>query len=216
MIYATMCIGSDWADKYKKSISNFSKKNKLHILTDNLDIFSESVCYPYNRDVFSYYEKINFILQLSKQYNQRITYLDLDFLDIFDTNYHYDDYTLYTYRLYDLNSENPLTLWFGDIERDLQKNLLSNISCSETINYYIPEALISLPPLYNIDNIISDSKIIQNIIENIYNKNTISKFNRLEKYKNGIGFVEGWGITALSVKYKIPVCDYEWRKMNLI
>lgn len=34
MIYATMCIGNKWLNKYRDTINVFSSKNHLEILTD--------------------------------------------------------------------------------------------------------------------------------------------------------------------------------------
>jgi len=47
MIYATMCIGSSWVTKFKKSINEFGKNNTLYILTDSPDEFSncETIIY---------------------------------------------------------------------------------------------------------------------------------------------------------------------------
>ena len=59
MIYATMCVGNKWTNKYKTSINNFSKENTLHIFTDDMISFENCVCHEYTRDVFSYYEKIS-------------------------------------------------------------------------------------------------------------------------------------------------------------
>ena len=39
MIYATMCIGSEWVGKFKHSINTFGKSNTLYILTDSPDEF---------------------------------------------------------------------------------------------------------------------------------------------------------------------------------
>ena len=66
MIYATMCVGSKWTTKYQHIINAFSSKNHLEVLTDNIDIFDNSYNTLYDRDIFSYYEKINFIFNLSK------------------------------------------------------------------------------------------------------------------------------------------------------
>ena len=97
MIYATMCIGKEWIEKYKETINNFSNKNKLHILTDEPIHFKNCITDEYTRDVFSYYEKINFIFKLSKKYKERIYYIDADWLGSYDTNIKVDDDSLYTY-----------------------------------------------------------------------------------------------------------------------
>ena len=59
-----MCVGEHWIEKFKNNINNFSKKNNLHILTDDTSKFQNCSCYQYTRNVFSYYEKIKFILDL--------------------------------------------------------------------------------------------------------------------------------------------------------
>ena len=82
-----MCVGSKWTTKYQHIINAFSSKNHLEVLTDNVDIFHNSYNTLYDRDIFSYYEKINFIFNLSKKYNQRITYIDCDWLNAYNTRY---------------------------------------------------------------------------------------------------------------------------------
>ena len=79
MIYATKCIGEEWNSKYVNSVNKFCKKNDLHILTDNNTLFLNGICYPYQRDVFSYYEKINHILNISEKYKERVTYIAVSY-----------------------------------------------------------------------------------------------------------------------------------------
>ena len=211
MIYATMCVGKEWVKKHKTIINNFSEKNILHILTDEIDEFINAKVYEYSRDVFSYYEKINFILSLSKKYNERVTYIDCDWLEKYNTSFNYDDDSLYSYRIFNLDEFNNVTVFFTDIEKQLRESLLNNISSGGYIKKYVPEALISFPNLKNIDDIISDVKILQPIIENIYNKESITN-PRLDRYKHGIGYVEGWAISAISIKYNIQLKVCDWRK----
>ena len=75
--------------------------------------------------------------------------------------------------------------------------------------------MIVFPYLENIDDIIEDSKILQEYIEKEYNSNSITH-KRLDRYKDGIGYVEGWGITALCIKYNIPIVETNWRKQRII
>lgn len=215
MIYATMCIGQNWIDKYKDIINEFSKSNTIHILTDVISEFNNTNVHLYQRDVFSYYEKINFILDLVKEYNQRITYIDCDWLSTYNTLLEYDNNSLYTYRIFDLDEYNDVTEWFTDIERDFRKSLLTDISSKGFITEYVPEALISFPNLKNIDDIISDIKTLQPIIEKTYNKESLTT-PRLNRYKHGIGYAEGWSISAVSVKYDIPLKIVDRRKKTLI
>mgnify|MGYP001599901571 CR=1 FL=1 len=214
MIYATMCVGSKWTTKYQHIINAFSSKNHLEVLTDNTS-FENCICHHYTREVFSYYEKINFIFNLSKKYNQRITYIDCDWLNAYNTNITYDDITLYSYDIFDLFIENPLTKFFGENEHHLRDTLLSHISLNESIKYYIPEALISLPKVNEIDKMISDIKTIQPILENNYNsKNRNPRYYRY--VKAGIGYGEGWAPSAICQKYNIPIDKVDWKRKMLL
>ena len=63
--------------------------------------------------------------------------------------------------------------------------------------------------------IIKDNKVLQSIIEKTYNQNTVTR-DKLKRYKSGIGYCEGWGMSTLCTKYNIPVKPYNWRKDILI
>jgi len=215
MIYATMCIGKEWIEKYKETINNFSNKNKLHILTDEPIHFKNCITDEYTRDIFSYYEKINFILKLSKKYKERIYYIDVDWLSSYNTDIKLTDNAIYTYRNFILNEKNAVTAFFTETELLIRKTILSKIGINKTLKDYIGEALIIFPYNENIDNIISDSKILQKYLENLYHKESITK-KRLNRYKKGIGYAEGWAITALVNKYNIPIKQIDWRKESLI
>ncbi len=216
MIYATMCVGNKWTNKYKTSINNFSKENTLHIFTDDMKSFENCVCHEYTRDVFSYYEKINFVLKLSKEYKERICYIDTDWLQGYDTNIIVDNHSVYTYTNFNLSDDNVVTNFFTDIEIELQKTILRKIGIDKELEYYMGEAILFFPYNENIDDIISDSKTLQEYLENTYHQTTITK-KRLDRYKKGIGYAEGWGITALMVKYNIPIKQItNWRKKKLL
>ncbi len=215
MIYATMCIGNRWLNKYQDTINVFSSKNHLEILTDNPIGLTGSHITLYERNIFSYYEKINFIFNLSKKYNQRITYIDSDWLVRYNTDIKYDDMTLYSYHIFDLYKESELTKFFEENEYHLRDTLLSNISLNESIKYYIPEALISLPKVNEIDKMIYDIKTIQPILENNYNsKNRNPRYYRY--VKAGIGYGEGWAPSAICQKYNIPIDKVDWKRKMLL
>jgi hypothetical protein len=210
-----MCVGTKWLTRYQHTLNVFSSKNHLEILTDNPNGLTGSHITLYERDIFSYYEKVNFMFNLSKKYNERITYIDTDWLEGYNTNIKYDDITLYSYEIFNLSDENILTKWFTEKEHYFRKSLLSNILVNTNIDFYIPEALISIPQLNNIDNIQFDLKIIQPIIENWYDlKNKTPRFRRY--IKNGIGYAEGWGVSAVCKKYNIPIDKVDWKKQTLL
>ena len=215
MIYATMCIGKEWVDKHKNIINNFSKHNKLHILTDSENEFKDCVKEKYTRDVFSYYEKINFIFKLSKKYKERIYYIDVDWLGSYDTNIKVDDNSLYTYTNFLLNEKNVVTDFFTEKEWKIKETILSKIGVNGELKDYIAEALIFFPYNKNINEIISDSKILQEYLEKEYNEFSVTS-KRLDRYKKGIGYGEGFGLTALVTKYKIPIKQIDWRKKTIL
>ena len=215
MIYATMCIGKEWIEKYKETINNFSNKNKLHILTDEPIHFKNCITDEYTRDVFSYYEKINFIFKLSKKYKQRIYYIDADWIGSYNTDIKVNDNNLYTYTNFLLDDENIWTKFFTSKEIKIKENILSKIGIDRELKDYIGEALILFPYNENIDMIIDDSKILQEYLENEYNKSSITS-SRLDRYKKGIGYAEGWGLTALVTKYNIPIKQIDWRKKTIL
>lgn len=215
MIYATMCIGKEWIEKYKETINNFSNKNKLHILTDEPMHFKNCITDEYTRDIFSYYEKINFIFKLSKKYKERIYYIDVDWLSSYNTDIEVNDDNLYTYTNFLLDVENVWTKFFTSKEIKIKQNILSKIGIDGDLKDYIGEALILFPYSENIDMIIDDSKILQEYLENEYNKSSITS-SRLDRYKKGIGYAEGWGLTALVTKYNIPIKQIDWRKKTIL
>ena len=215
MIYATMCIGKEWIEKYKETINNFSNKNKLHILTDEPIHFKNCITDEYTRDIFSYYEKINFIFKLSKKYKERIYYIDVDWLSSYNTDIEVNDNNLYTYTNFLLDDENIWTKFFTSKEIKIKENILSKIGIDRELKDYIGEALILFPYNENIDMIIDDSKILQEYLENEYNKSSITS-SRLDRYKKGIGYAEGWGLTALVTKYNIPIKQIDWRKKTIL
>ena len=215
MIYATMCIGKEWIEKYKETINNFSNKNKLHILTDKPMHFKNCITDEYTRDIFSYYEKINFIFKLSKKYKERIYYIDVDWLSSYNTDIEVNDDNLYTYTNFLLDVENVWTKFFTSKEIKIKQNILSKIGIDGELKDYIGEALILFPYSENIDMIIDDSKILPEYLENEYNKSSITS-SRLDRYKKGIGYAEGWGLTALVTKYNIPIKQIDWRKKTIL
>ena len=86
---------------------------------------------------------------------------------------------------------------------------------------YIPEAIISFPYLTNLNEIINDFKKLQPVFERV--QNVKPKIESLYRYSNnGIGYGEGWAITAICIKYDIFVKDFSefpnktWEKIGLI
>ncbi len=216
MIYATMCVGKKWVKKHKDQINKFSKTNTLHILTDDNTSFENCICHHYTREVFSYYEKINLILNLSKEYKERIYYIDADWIRDYDTTLRIDDEdTIYSYSVIDLKDKSSYISRVVFEDTEVKDTIMKKIGIDTTINCYMGEAILLVPYNENIDDIISDSKILQKYLEETYHQNS-KTHKRLNRYKDGIGYAEGWGITALAIKYNIPIKESRWRKKIII
>lgn len=214
MIYATMCVGRDWCEVHSSNINYFAKNNKLHILTDFPDYFNNCEIHPYKRDIFSYYEKLNHIINLLEELKTRITYIDADWISFLNTNLEYDMSSLYSYDIFKLNSE-LLQNYFSEKNIEDLSKIFSMIGVNNVGNEYIPEALISFPYVNNIIEIKKDLKILQTPLENMYSYSPEQL--RLKRYsKNGVGYGEGWALTAICVKYGIPFTSIDWRKKSII
>ena len=221
MIYSTMCIGKKWVDKFKNSINNFGRKNTLYVLTDLPNEFPDCKTFLYTIEEFSYYEKINLMLDLLEKYKERVTYIDSDWLKHYNTNIKFLDESLYTYQIFLVDTK-PIASFFPNSELKKINNIINKIGLTEFGSRYIPEAVLSFPYFNNFNEIKKDFNVMQNPIENIYNKEVPVR-TALRKYsKHGIGYGEGFAITAVANKYNIDVKDFEefehhtWRKKVLI
>lgn len=214
MIYATMCIGSEWCEKYYNSINTFAETETVHILTDNPTYFPNCINYTYNRDVFSYYEKLNHIMTVSSKLKKRITYVDADWLSKVNTDLEYDDTSLYCYYHYNLIDADFIKVFGGGFKEKI-KPLLSKVGLNTIGDGYIPEAFISFPYLNNIQDISQDIFILQDPLEKMF---STSDRNRTDKYvaDGKIGYGEGWSLTILCEKYNINIIPTNWRKIELI
>ena len=221
MIYSTMCIGNEWVTKFKDSINKFGKDNTLYILTDLPEEFPNCETILYTRNEFSYYEKINLILDLLDTHKERITYIDADWLKHYNTNISFSDDCLYTYQIFYLNTK-PIMFFFPELELKKINKIVNLIGLEKFGNTYIPEAVLSFPYFNEFEEIKNDFNIMQNPIEDIYNKEVPVR-TALRKYsKHGIGYGEGLAITAVADKYNLCVKDfgefpnYTWRKKVLL
>lgn len=215
-----MCVGEWWCKKYSEQINSFSKLNKIHILTDLPKYFKECEVYEYTRNDFSYYEKINHVIRLSEIYKTRITYIDADWVSLIDTDILYDDNSWYCYNVFDLNSDIIQKYFTKENIKDIKK-ILSIIGLNEIGNRYVPEAIISIPYFENLKEIKKDINLLQTPLENMYNN--IPQRSELKRYtENGVGYGEGWCLTAIIEKYKLKTNTFldtknkTWRKIGLI
>lgn len=213
-IFATMCVGDEFISNYQNTANEISEQIPLHILTDKTESFPSAITHEYNK-TFSYYDKLYFIFMLAEKFNERVIFVDVDWLENLNLNLKLDDTSVYTYKLFDLNSENILTKHFGDDEKMLQKKLPKLIESNNILDTYIAEAFISIPKLKNIEDYIWDLKLLESSIKDIYTTlNRNPRFSRYIKYGDGYG--EGWALTTIVNKYNLSIKEIDWRKEKII
>lgn len=78
MIYCTMSIGKYHSEKYSNDINRLATKYKVEVLTDCPEYFKNCTIHEYSRDVFSYYEKLPFMLSVILNNKDRVLYFDSD------------------------------------------------------------------------------------------------------------------------------------------
>jgi len=207
--FATMCIGKEWVFDWKDSIIDFHNKHKLYLLTDCEDVF-DFKSHKYNKE-FSYYDKLIFLLDIMTLKKKRITYLDVDKLQQYNS-IDYDEKSCYVYN----TTTTPIKLSneFASTREEIHKHL----NIKNTSEIYVQEALISLPYTDDFENIKKDILELQPIVERNFGnrKWNNSKLNRYSKY--GIGYGEGSALTAVLLKYNIDIVNVysTFRKESLI
>lgn len=215
MIFCTMCIGEKWVDMYSPAVNKFSRDREVFVLTDHPDKF-ECNTILYERDVFSYYEKINLVLNLIKTHQSRVTYVDANNIRNFNPNILVDDTSLYAGQLLDWED---MDIFLTDsTEKDVLK-ILSLIGVEKLSDKYVREHIISIPTSIFIDYIIEDLEQLQPLFEDYFN--SVPKTPAAKRYtRNGIGYAEGFALQAIAIKYSMEIKEMEYKpkssKINLI
>lgn len=196
--FATLCVGKEWCYEWKDDINNFSKSHKLHLLTDCRSWFDFQT-YNYNSKQFSYYDKLIFLLDLMQLKKQRITYLDVDKLQLYN-NIDYDNKSCYVYN----TIKTPI---LSEVFESTRKEIHDYLDIENESDVYTQEALISLPYTSEFKNIKKDILELRGIVErNFGNRKWDNpKLNRYSKH--GIGYGEGSALTAVLLKYNIDIVN---------
>ena len=210
MEFATMCIGKELVFDWKKDVTAFNNFKKLNILTDCSGWFISDT-YEYKKKEFSYYDKLIFLLDLMESKRKRITYIDVDKLQYYG-NIDYDDESCYVYNI----TSTPIHL--SNVFESTRKEIHNHLNIKNESDIYAQEALISLPYTSEFENIKKDIIELQPIVErNFGNRKWNSpKLNNYSRY--GIGYGEGSALTAVLLKYNIPIVNVysSFRKQSLI
>ena len=210
-----MCIGEKWVDIHSPAINKFSRDKEVFVLTDQPDKF-ECNTILYEREVFSYYEKISLVLNLIKTHQSRVTYVDANNIRNFNPNILVDDTSLYAGQLLDWKDMDMFKT--DTTEVDVLK-ILSTIGIEKLYDKYIREHIISIPSSIFIDYILEDIKELQPLFEDYFG--SVPKTPAVERYtKSGVGYGEGFALQAIAMKYSMEIKQMKYRakssKINLI
>ena len=201
MIYCTMCIGPKWVNVFKDSINRFAKSNELYVLTDIPKEFDNCNTVLYEREDFSYFEKLPFLFNLSKSRKERITYIDANNIRNFNPNILVDETSLYSGQL--LEWENMDMFKTDTTEVDVLK-ILSTIGIEKLYDKYVREHIISIPSSIFVDYILDDLKEVQPLFEDYFG--SVPKTPAMERYtKSGVGYAEGFALQAIAMKYSMEI-----------
>ena len=210
MEFATLCVGKELVFDWKTDIRTFSNIKKLNILTDCSEWFISDT-HEYKKKEFSYYDKLIFLMDLMESKRKRITYIDVDKLQYYG-NIEYDDKSCYVYNI----TSTPIHL--SNVFESTRKEIHDYLNIKNESDIYVQEALISLPYTTDFKNIKKDIIELQSIVERNFGKRKWNnpKLNNYSRY--GIGYGEGSALTAVLLKYNIPIVNVysSFRKRNLI
>lgn len=213
MIYATVCVGEKWCERFSLDINKFAADNQIHVLTDLPNYFTGCNIHKYTRDEFSYYEKLNLIFNLSLSHKCRVVYIDADCIAHYNPQTQYDRSSLYCNKVFNTSSDFFKSI-FSDEYILEANNIVKLIGIKNTINTYIHEELISFPYDNNIHSMKHDVSILQKPLEQLNSRKHISR--KLKRYSaTGIGYAEGWALTGICIKYNIRFLACDWRKKNM-
>jgi len=196
MVYCTFIYGKELHDLYSTKLDEFSKKCNLQILTDRPEYFSNANTVLYERNEFSYYEKLPFLLSLIKEYKERVLFFDVDSLDLIeDKNFGFDKTSAYSYYIFKNSNytEKQLREEYGlDILCDIYLELGYEM-CD-----YLHERVISIPYSEKIDKIYKELIKLKPIFEKKYPKGKDWDDVNFQKYsKTGCGYGEGGALSVI-------------------
>ena len=190
MIYCTVSVGKEISKKYSDDINRLATKYKVVILTNYPEYFTDCTTLEYSRNIFSYYEKLPLLLSLVLQNKDRVTYFDVDSVNLVeDKEFIFDNESVYTYKLY--KNENYTT---EKLREDSGLDVMLDIY--EELGYeicdYLHERILSIPYSEKVKKVLEEILELQPIFEERYPKgknwNNPSKKD-LQRFSNtGCGY----------------------------
>ena len=211
--YCTFSFGEELCNKYSKEIND--SKLDITVLTNLPQYFTKKTVL-YEREEFSYFEKIVFLLNLINENFNRFTYFDIDSYKLIDSDFSFSNDTVYTYKIYD-NSK------FKHLDVSLLKTYpgvaaLANIysKYGYELCKYPHERLISIPYLNEIDSINKEVKDLQSIFEEVYPKGKVWEDKSLTRFaKKGCGYGEGGALAAVLNRYNVRIDTFNKKNLFL-
>jgi len=206
MIYCTVSVGEEISKKYQYEINQLSKSQKVVILTDSPQYFNNCEIIHYKRNIFSYYEKLPFLLRLVLENKQRIVYFDVDSINLIDNKFDFDMESVYTYKIF--QNEN---FTIEKLREDSGYTLTLDIY--EKLGYkmcnYVHERFISIPYSEKVKSVLDDILMLQPIFEETYSKNKVwknpSRLNLKRYSETGCGYGEGGALSVVLKNHDINI-----------
>lgn len=203
MIYATMIVGEEYCKKYYPQVLEASSSNEVYILTDHPELFPECNTVYYNKDVFSYFDKLIFLAELTLEKKKRVTFIDCDWFKNLGSSISIKEDTFYTYWVYTLSDLKGMTLYEFGV--DLMIKVLNDNGYKVDYEDYIGEAVLSLPYSSKVESVLEDLIALKSPWEKAFSQSIDTEHSTLLRYsKYGVGYAEGGALTAVLRKHSIP------------
>jgi hypothetical protein len=209
MIYATTVVGKEFLKGYSEQVNKEGSSVKLFVQTDEPNLFPSCTTTTYHKPIFSYYDKITFLLETVLKVKERVTFVDADWCSNLNPNSELSDDILYTWNLYEFKDIELLQVYkAGKLmsNRVLKEN---NLPANE--NAFLGERLLSFPYIGTdkIKTMLSQLYDLQPKWEEAFSQ-SIRLDLKLKKYASvGVGYCEGGALLGIvennSVNYaQIP------------
>ncbi len=211
MIYATFLTGDEYRKKYTDQVQREVKNKDVHILTDQPELFPDSKTELYDREIFSYYDKLTFLLRTVLERKERVTFIDCDWFTGLHVGFNLEPDTFYTYRLYPFSDFTIMPFSIHGL--NLVKEVTGKHNFKFNDEVYIGEAIISLPYLSCAQDILDDLIFLQKDWESTFSQKLVTESSKLKRYSSyGVGYGEGGALTAILQKYNVTLKEVDKKK----
>ena len=204
MIYATTIVGKKFCNQFAEHINLEGSKRTLFVYTDHPELFPKCNTRLYTRKVFSYFEKLTFMLELVIEHRRRVSFVDADWCKDLKGKVPFDKHVVYSWNVYNYAELHNMGFYQDGI--DLTNSLLKEKGFEHDSKLYPAEAILSFPYLGTVtERILEQLVSLQPIWEETFNQDLRlnKKLNRYAGY--GIGYCEGGALYGVLMKNYIEV-----------